>query len=66
MKPILRWTSNGAAAVSAVLCVTVIALWVRSYWVHDGFAYGGQRTISIGELARGHLAVITLDDPPAS
>ena len=35
MRRFLRWAFNFAAAVSAVLCVGLCVLWVRSYAVAD-------------------------------
>jgi hypothetical protein len=35
MPAVRRWLFNLAAAVSLVVCVATLALWVRSYWVAD-------------------------------
>ncbi len=43
MRRFLRWTSNFAAAVSALLFVTTCVLWVRSYQVADQFAWSDPR-----------------------
>ncbi|MFI5378191.1 MAG: hypothetical protein ACHRHE_02690 [Tepidisphaerales bacterium] len=34
-----RWAFNGVALVSALLCVAMAALWIRSYWVSDQWAF---------------------------
>ena len=41
MRWIGRWIFNAAAAISLVLCVAVVALWVRSHWVVDRLNYSG-------------------------
>jgi hypothetical protein len=35
MKRFRRWVFNGIAAISLLLCITAIGLWVRSYWIVD-------------------------------
>ena len=39
MRRLLRWTFNGLAAVSLLLCVATVAFWVRSYFRFDRFGY---------------------------
>jgi hypothetical protein len=65
---------NLAAAVSAVLCVAVCALWARSYFVQDTIAYNfsderpGMNDVSLassnGVLVVGYLAHPTALYPP--
>ena len=38
MRRLLRWTFNTLAAASLLLCLATAGLWVRSYWVADGFS----------------------------
>lgn len=40
MRRILRYSLNGLTALSLLLCVTAIVLWVRSYSVGDLYTYG--------------------------
>jgi len=39
VKSFRRWLFNVAAAVSLLLCLATCALWLRSYWYTEGFAY---------------------------
>ncbi|MFI5379075.1 MAG: hypothetical protein ACHRHE_07255 [Tepidisphaerales bacterium] len=34
-----RWAFNGLALVSAMLCAAMAALWIRSYWVSEEWAF---------------------------
>ena len=45
MKRLLRWASDGAAAVSLLLLMAVSLLWVRSYWVGDRVYYHSLRDV---------------------
>jgi len=35
-----RWVVNAIAALSAVLCILTVVMWVRSYFVVDVFNWG--------------------------
>src|SRR5579862_5934926 len=39
MRRLGRWMFNAAVAISLVLCVATVVLWVRSYWRVDGVIY---------------------------
>src|SRR5258706_7046208 len=40
MRRAIRWTWNGLAVISLLLCLATAALWVRSYWVwNDAYFY---------------------------
>jgi hypothetical protein len=46
------------SAICGIACVLLIALWVRSYWIADGFAGSSWRVVSL----RGELMVLTSND----
>ena len=56
-----RQVFNLAAAASLVLCVTTVALWVRSYWRAEGFNFVNRPNPNVREVqhavlsARGRL-----------
>ncbi len=58
---------NILSALSLLLCVGTVALWVRSYWVSDTLtSYSNLRLIGAGSV-QGRLAFVTVyfDKPPA-
>jgi hypothetical protein len=59
MKRLRSIAWNGLAATSALLCVATILLWVRSYWIADGFGFGAGRHIG---SQQGRLWIETLID----
>jgi len=55
MKRLLRWAFNGAAAVSAILCLATTVLWLRSFSVASEWAFtlGAERChiwVNAGEM----------------
>jgi hypothetical protein len=56
VKGLRRWLFNGVAALSLMLCVVSVGLWVRSYWRQDAIPFLA-RPLSTCFLAdwRGHL-----------
>jgi len=49
-----------ASATSLVLCLAVVALWVRSYWAADDLTVGNSHSVRWISTARGRFAVIRL------
>jgi len=49
MKRLRRWLFNGLAALSLLLCVGTVTMWVRSYWRLDHF----------GLASNPHFGVVT-------
>jgi hypothetical protein len=52
------------SVLSLVLCVATAGIWVRSYWISEGFVDARGGHASIGRIARGRVAVITMDARP--
>jgi hypothetical protein len=57
MRRLLRWVLNFLAVVSVLLVVALAVLWVRSYWVGDGFQRGRDGVIWAAWSARGTVGV---------
>lgn len=41
MRRLARWTLNALTALSSLLCLATAGLWVRSYFLADGWCYVG-------------------------
>ncbi len=53
-----RWLVNLAAALSLVLCVLVLALWVRSYFASDAISFTDNGGATFGvQSSRGQVLV---------
>src|SRR5436305_804989 len=69
VKRLLRILLNAATAVSLVLCVATIVLWVRGYWGADGVegrTAGGWRAVrSAGGAVEVGLLLVDWSDRPA-
>ena len=53
-----------ASAVSLLVCVGSVGLWVRSYRADEGFVYYRWNSLTFARLDRGKLSVMTLDSTP--
>jgi hypothetical protein len=51
MKHLRRWAFNGFAAISLILFVVMVVLWIRSYFVLDGFAFAHNFGSAKGSVA---------------
>jgi hypothetical protein len=51
-------------ALSLLLCVAVVVLWVRSYSANDGWVDARRGYVSFGRLGHGKLMVMTVDREP--
>jgi 4-amino-4-deoxy-L-arabinose transferase-like glycosyltransferase len=52
-----RWIFNGLAAVSLVLCVATVVIWVRSYWTFQILERVGEQWTCFGESDSGALFI---------
>ena len=52
---------NLLAGLSLLLCLAISAMWVRSYWVCDGFLRASNGSASLGRLAWGKVNVLTVE-----
>ena len=43
MRRLARWTLNALTALSLLICVATVVLWVRSFWAADTCCYGFYR-----------------------
>jgi hypothetical protein len=61
LRPIFRALCYVVTALSVLLCVAAVALWVRSQWVHDRvFWVGGTGELRWAQSTAGQLAVMTV------
>ena len=56
---------NLVTALSLLLCVAVVLLWVRSYWRHDGWDWGTSTGRAGVDSCRGYLSAGRVEVPPA-
>src|SRR3954447_15421596 len=61
MAAVPRRPLNLFAALSPLLCVTVTALWVRSYWTSDRLDYQGERKLYSAVVHVGTLQFVHVD-----
>src|SRR5271170_1043764 len=69
MKRLRRWLPNALYALSLLLCVVVIVLWVRSYSLFPPFRLGDRWVFSHGQNAlelRSFQGRISLQQPTKS
>src|SRR3954469_21171471 len=61
MAAVPRRLLNLFTALSPLLCVTVTALWVRSYWTSDRLDYQGERKLYSAVVHVGTLQLVHVD-----
>jgi hypothetical protein len=49
-----------APALSLILCMATVGLWVRSYWVSDGLILARHGNLSFARCFRGHVGIIRI------
>jgi hypothetical protein len=57
VRRVLRFFLSGATALSVVLCVATVALWVRSYWTADLVQWTSREGMAVSNSDRGRLTV---------
>src|SRR5438874_1613616 len=60
MRRLARYMLNGLTALSVVLCLATVGLWVRSYWIADALVFDDGASRKLWLLTcRGKLVVIS-------
>lgn len=59
-----RWLLTILSVVSALLCITTLVLWIRSYWVADCLFVLRQQHAAVVWINRGDVGVMVQRDGP--